>query len=285
MRIVGVDLASRDDRTGLAVLVAEAGSVRVQRAVQGASDDDVLGAVEGRPFEGGEPVAVGDQGAPGPAGTGERAAAVGIDAPFGWPVAFTDALGAWAEGGSWTVGYDAGDTLDLRMRVTDRVARSVTGRWPLSVSTDRIALPAMRGAHLLTRIARARHQRPLDRTGLGGVYETWPVGSLRCWALHEQGYNADAPRGEALRTSLLEAMGRLEVGEMSRRILVEHPDAFDALLAALTALAAAQGRTQRPTPQQVGPARLEGWIHLPSGTTLDEVLRRGAPDAPADRPS
>ena len=271
MRIVGVDLASQDERTGLAVLAAEPGApVRVVLARQGASDDDVLSATEGRPFVDGEP---------GPlegARVAERAAAVGIDAPFGWPIAFADALGDWAAGGSWTVGYDAGDTQDLRMRVTDRVARDRTGRWPLSVSTDRIALPAMRGAHLLTRIARARHQRPLDRTGLAGVYETWPVGSLRCWALHEQGYNADAPRGEAMRTALLEAMGRLEVGELSRRILIEHPDAFDALLAALTALAAVQGRTQRPTPAQIGPARLEGWIHLPSGTTVDEVLRRGA---------
>ena len=41
-------------------------------------------------------------------------------------------------------------------------------------------------------------------------------------------------------------------------------DGLDALIASLTARAAMQGRTLRPTPEQAPYARREGWIHLPT---------------------
>ena len=72
--------------------------------------------------------------------------AVGIDAPFGWPAAFAVAVGAWK--------FTAWNN-DLRKRLcfrkTDRVVYESVGRWPLSVSADRIALPAMRTFALLFR--------------------------------------------------------------------------------------------------------------------------------------
>jgi len=40
-------------------------------------------------------------------------------------------------------------------------------------------------------------------------------------------------------------------------------DALDALIASLTARAAAQGSTTRPGREQIAAARREGWIHLP----------------------
>lgn len=45
----------------------------------------------------------------------------------------------------------------------------------------------------------------------------------------------------------------------------EDADALDALIASLTARAATQNRTLRPTPEQHDLARREGWIHLPDG--------------------
>src|ERR1700739_4756758 len=70
--------------------------------------------------------------------------AVGIDAPFGWPEAFAVAVAAW-NFTSWT------DELRRRLcfRETDRVLHETVGRLPLSVSADRIALPAMRTFALL----------------------------------------------------------------------------------------------------------------------------------------
>jgi hypothetical protein len=72
--------------------------------------------------------------------------AVGIDAPFGWPADFTAAVAVWNHI-EWN--NDLRDR--LRFRAADRLVRAVTGRWPLSVSSDLIPLPAMRTSALLLR--------------------------------------------------------------------------------------------------------------------------------------
>src|ERR1700759_4252477 len=72
---------------------------------------------------------------------------VGIDDPFGWPVPFLDALAAHRDGPAWPTSED-GSTAAFRYRETDRAtrARNPSGRWRLSVSSDRIAVPARRCA-------------------------------------------------------------------------------------------------------------------------------------------
>src|SRR5688572_10755045 len=70
--------------------------------------------------------------------------AVGIDAPFGWPADFTAAVAAWNHT-QWNI--DLRDR--LRFRSTDLAVQGAGCRWPLSVSADRIALPAMRTFALL----------------------------------------------------------------------------------------------------------------------------------------
>jgi predicted nuclease with RNAse H fold len=97
-------------------------------------------------------------------------AAVGIDAPFGWPTEFAEAVGAW----SFT---DWNPQLRewLCFRDTDRVVHETVGRWSLSVSADRIALPAMRTFALLVR------HGVTDRSGDKKFYEVYPAGSLSRW--------------------------------------------------------------------------------------------------------
>ena len=70
---------------------------------------------------------------------------VGIDAPFGWPSEFIEAINAYHAAGTWEP--LSGDR--LRLRETDRAVRDETGITPLSVSTDKIAIVAMRCAKLL----------------------------------------------------------------------------------------------------------------------------------------
>jgi hypothetical protein len=53
------------------------------------------------------------------------------------------------------------------------------GQLPLSVSTDRIAYPAMRIARLLGAVA----GEPVDRTGAGRIVEGYPAAALRVWGL------------------------------------------------------------------------------------------------------
>ena len=70
--------------------------------------------------------------------------AMAIDSPFGWPVAFTDAVHAWAEHDRWP----ETDPATLRYRLTDRHVVEALKLHPLSVSADRIAACAWRCASL-----------------------------------------------------------------------------------------------------------------------------------------
>jgi hypothetical protein len=108
--------------------------------------------------------------------------AVGIDAPFGWSAEFAAAVGGWSFT-SWSP--------ELRERLcfreTDRVVRETVGRWPLSVSADRIALPAMCTFALLVRYG------VTDRSGDERFCKVYPAGSLSQWGLTNRGYKRNVP--------------------------------------------------------------------------------------------
>lgn len=249
---VGVDLASQPKGTGL-VVVSWTRGAEVESAQVGATDADVLAAADG-------------------------AAGVGIDSPFGWPVAFAQAMARWSTGerfddlaaGPVPVGA-------LTHRETDRWARAVTGRLPLSASADRLAYVAFRCARLLDELGRHRGlDRPVDRTGGDGVHEVWPYGSLLVWGGWVAGYNKRGEVGEAIRARLLARLGdevplRLEADIAA--VLVAEPDAFDALLCALASRAVLLGGlTAPPPPEHREVATVEGWIHLPRAGTLADLL-------------
>ncbi len=183
-----------------------------------------------------------------------KADAVGLDAPLGWPVDFVRAVAGWQE---TTWNPELRDR--LRFRETDREVRRRLGLLPLSVSTDLIALPAMRAMALLHR------HGVTDRSGDGRFFEVYPAASLRVWGWAHRGYKA-ARDTAALRarTTMLDqirtALDWLDVPDA----YAETADALDSLLAALTTGLAATGRTHRPTPAQLPSARVEGWIHLPT---------------------
>lgn len=181
--------------------------------------------------------------------------AVGIDAPLGWPDAFTEAVG------NWTATTWVGEVefqKNLRLRRTDRFIQDHHKLTPLSVSTDRIALPAMRAMALL-----ARHG-VTDRSGADGkFFEVYPAGSLKQWGLHPRGYKGDDATAVARRHALLgrlrQALPTLIVADSC----VETDHAFDALIASLTTRAAATRRTIGAPPEHIASSRREGWIHLP----------------------
>src|SRR4051794_6528329 len=89
---------------------------------------------------------------------------VGIDCPFGWPVPFVDAVRAHRDGGRWPGrGLPAEEfRRRLKFRLTDEHVWDRTKSPPLSVSADKIAVPAMRCALLLDALG------PVDRTGMRG---------------------------------------------------------------------------------------------------------------------
>jgi len=191
---------------------------------------------------------------------------LGIDCPVGWPRQFTDLLIA-ARAGKVppdTAG-DAAGKQALAFRRTDLAVHAVTGRWPLSVSADRIAYPAMRCAGLLARLAATGQQ--VRRSGIDSlVAEVYPAAALRIWGLATASYKAAGATISDSRSGLVDALmnqtGWLNWGDW-RFLCLESHDALDAVVCSIVAGAVQLGRTTGPTDDEVAVAEEEGWIHLP----------------------
>lgn len=245
MLTIGVDLAAEPVRTAVATLEWGEGRAVVRALVLGASDDDVVTASRG-------------------------ATSIGIDCAFGWPLDFAAFVSAHTRreiaprtlaGRDWR--------RRLAYRETDRAAREVTGRWPLSVSTDRLGMTAMRCAELLEAFAAAGEE--VDRSGGGRLVEAYPAAALRLWGVDTTGYKT-RPDAVALAVAALRgAAPWLVLPPEAAALMVRSDDAFDAVIAALNARAHALGRTV-PVPEELRvAAEAEGWIALPT-CRLDELV-------------
>ncbi|WP_432542551.1 DUF429 domain-containing protein [Kineococcus sp. SYSU DK002] len=240
MITAGVDLATQPARTGLAVVEWRPGAARLAHLQLGVTDRDVVEA----------------------ATTADK---VGIDCPLGWPDDFIAFTTAHAAGRVELPTAESGDELRRRLayRETDRVVRRA-GYSPLSVATDRIGLTAIRAALVLGALAAAG--APVDRSGAGVVAEVYPAASLRRWGLAHRQYKGEGHRAarQALVAALREQVPWLDLGGHVR-LCEASDDALDAVVAALTARAAALGRCAPPPEEDVERARREGWILLPEG--------------------
>jgi predicted nuclease with RNAse H fold len=201
--------------------------------------------------------------------------AVGIDSPFGWPEFVTEHLGEYARTGAWPLRPEDADArewiLRLRFRETDRAVHRQVGIWPLSVSSDLIAVCAWRCAALLHQHAQAAGV-PLDRTGeRTRVFEVYPAAALAAWGLPFRGYKATGPakgaaareRREAIVAGLTEPAPWVGQPAVADALVGSH-DLLDAFVSALVARAAAMGSTVGPqTDEERRLAPTEGWIHVP----------------------
>lgn len=246
VRTVGVDLAAAPERTGLCRIDWENATVEVwPRPVDDGTLVDVVAASD----------------------------LAGFDVPLGWPDAFVDALVALRDCDEWPPAAmdPPTDRVALRYRLTDRVLIA-SGARPLSVSTDRIGVAAMRAARLQHLLRRAGV--PVDRSGTSGrIVESYPAGALRVWGLVHRRYK-HAANVATLETLVTDVLARCAppLGEAAAASLREgDDDDFDAFVCALIARAAALGFTTRPSSDQLDVARREGWIHLPT-VPLEQLL-------------
>ncbi|MDE0105376.1 MAG: DUF429 domain-containing protein [Bryobacterales bacterium] len=244
MVTLGVDLASQPKRTATCLLSWDRDSTRGEALSIGATDADLHGLFG-------------------------RADKIGIDAPFGWPVPFTRAVAKYLESTVWP----CAEVRQLRFRKTDRVARERLGRWPLSVSSDLIAVPAMRAVSLLAEAAATGET--IDRSGGGRFVEVYPAAALSVWGFPSRGYKG--AKGSAVRARL--------VGDLSQRTAdwlalsskdwarcKASDDILDALVAALVARAAHVGQCEPIPPGDHALATKEGWIALPRTESLEKLL-------------
>lgn len=197
-----------------------------------------------------------------------------IDVPLGWPDGFVKALATHHVGAGWPPASSPPphDREPLRFRRTDRVAREA-GSAPLSVSTDRLGVAAMRGARLQHLLAEAG--TPVDRSGATGpLVEVYPAAALRAWGLAATGYKRkeNLPALGQLRSALLPRCGTLSASAESCLADCDD-DELDAFVCAVMARAAVLDLTTGPEADDLETARREGWIHLPT-TDIESIVRQ-----------
>ncbi len=231
MRTLGIDLSSQPAGTAACRVLWADGIARVE-AVEELVDDDRLRALFADTTI--------DQ--------------VGIDVPLGWPDGFVRAVQLHRDGRDWP----SLPTRELTHRATDRWLIS-RGVYPLSVSTDRIAYPAMRAAALTAGMA---------RDGSGRLVEVYPAAALHVWELQFRRYKRST--GRAVLADIIAALrGKapwLDADERSWKAFHASDHAFDALIAALIARAHARGLCHPIPNSDREAATREGWICVPNGT-------------------
>ncbi len=247
MRTAGVDLASQDKKTAICVIEWTKGAATVERLQVDVKDHEIIALLD-------------------------DVDKLGIDVPLGWPVAFVDALTQHSQMGPWPLEYDHRDNARYRLRFTDReVARIPGSRPPLSVSADRIAIPTMRAAALLSRL-------PFDvaRDGSGVVVEVYPAAALRAWGFEKRPYkNKNAGARARLVGELLDRSPWLEIAESDVELCRREDDALDAVVAAMVARAAATSLVVAPPKDEMSTVRREGWIAVPHVGSLDALVAGG----------
>ena len=245
MLTLGVDFAADPARTALCWIRWEDGKADAYEASCGADDDALVAAFT-------------------------KAHKVGIDAPFGWPDAFVKAVVEHQNGRPWP---DHGSKREaLRFRRTDIAVHDRTRRWPLSVSSDRIAVTTMRLAGVFSLLE--QRGDAIARDGSDRLVEVYPAAALRIWKFDSQGYKRKENRDERCR--LLEAFkastqGWLTLPDDIYRTCEDSDDVLDAVIAGLVARAKAVELCQ-PIPDELRVhACREGWIALPNADSLDRL--------------
>jgi len=245
---LGVDLSAQPKGTAWCVLRWSVGSAEVIDLGCGADDDKLLSLF---------PIA--DK--------------VAVDVPFGWPDEFVKAISAHHQQAPWP----RTESKHLTFRVTDRFVHQQTGRWPLSVSSDRIGITAMRAARLLSTWSNGK---PFDRAMDGHIIEVYPAAALRMWGFSVQGYKGVKSENRDARVKLLAGLCRcatwLRLTSDAERRCVASDDELDSLIAAIVARASILNSIV-DRPGSADPvARREGWIHLPTRDSLSGLANAEA---------
>lgn len=249
MRTLGVDLSANPRKTAVAVLDWRPDRAELVELRLGVLDEDIISLIAGCDY-------------------------TGIDCPLGWPAGLLPFLRGHVDNDAGAVlahdGLEGRRTLAYRQ--TDRFVAGLLRLVPMSVSADRLGHVAMRCAVIQAKTARV--SGPRRRDGSDGLAEVYPAASLRSWGIKARKYkgtSADARlvRESSLRSILAQA-GWLRLNGWVEQLLASD-DLHDALIASLSARAAALGKTY-PVPEELHAVAMEeGWIHVPN-SALAELI-------------
>ncbi len=184
-----------------------------------------------------------------------------IDAPLGWPAAFSDILATHQAGMPITI-----DKGQFFPRITDKLVHQKLGKRPLEVTANYIARTAHRALQLigvLNQSINGTFQLFLDSGKIPyyGLAETYPAG----WLISEQYNHKGYKKSEAMREEILESIEQrysLAIALAHRRRIIQWEHTFDALLCCLCGVDILQQRCLAPEdldiPKKI--AQKEGWV-------------------------
>jgi predicted nuclease with RNAse H fold len=247
MRTVGVDLSAELKDTWMATIEWTAAGACLESLEKSVSDSEIVAAAL-------------------------EADKTGIDCPFGWPELFFEFIGQHRSGAvKPQEGLGKSWREKLAYRTTDLAIKE---RWKdssiLSVSSDKLGRVAIRCAALLADLQSAGVE--VDRSGMtGSVVEIYPAASLRVWGRPYSGYKKDKDVLSELVDDLLTHAPWLGLGRWRHECAETH-DAFDAVIASLSARAVAIGLATGPIADQMADAKVEGWIRLPLDGSLPGLV-------------
>lgn len=237
MLIIGVDCATDERKTGVAVGTYERGHVIVSDARACSESAPAAAILTGWL-------------------TGHAVALLALDAPLGWPAPLGDELSRHQAGG-----VIATEKNLLFRRETDRFIQTHLGKTPLDVGADRIARTAHSALHLLEtlrrnlRIALPLAWEPARVTTVAAI-EVYPAATLRARAIVSSGYK-DASQGVPREAVLRGLRAELDVEAVVDQMRAD-ADVLDAVACLLAAQDFLEGRALPPPNLDV--ARKEGWI-------------------------
>ena len=241
-RIIGVDCATKDVKTGLALAASDNDGCRLLEAAFGN-------------LEGGSTRSILEKWL----ADSEDAALIAIDAPLGWPRPLAMSLTSHSAGAAIGTSAD-----DMFRRATDVFVKNATGKRPLDIGADRIARTALVALRLLedlrTRLDAAIPLAwdPVEVTEHAAI-EVYPAATLMAHGI-DVGQTGYKKRGQTEeRRKILDALRkRMTIPEEHYRDLSGNADLLDAAVCVLAARDFITGCAVPPRDRSL--AEHEGWI-------------------------
>lgn len=183
-------------------------------------------------------------------------ALLALDAPLGWPAAFSE-----------LAQHRAGEPVKASRHVafnrhTDRFIKDRIGQQPLRVGADLIAMTAHWALEMLGEIRRLTGEPiPLawePSLGMSAAIEVYPAATLRARGLTCSGYKRDEDSHRKARSELLRALGREVDVSLVTDVAVAQSDVLDAIVCCVAGLDFLSGTAFPPDDAEL--SRKESWI-------------------------
>jgi predicted nuclease with RNAse H fold len=264
MRVAGIDWATEPKNRAMVVINYRDDNLVVERIVSPLDDLSVQEAC-----------------------TSQEYVVVAVDIPFGWPSEFAGFVQEWSP--IQPCCEEVPQSLPFRYRQTELVVNGTLNKWPLSVSSDRIALGARLWCHLMMTGGLIERVDVLGNVheDTPTIIEVYPAATLWAFRQHnltDEDHIKRYKKSIAIRKQLVQSLKRafqIGMGQGVDETQIVSPrvrkngetreddsDKTDAFICALTALVYA-GRISEwavrtpQTDQESQAAKAEGWIFFP----------------------